>query len=125
MTLVKYTIQNCNDQSEYRLTFNNATHLNSGEIWDIECNNINNGCYYINEDTNKVLDEIIKSIKPEDNLFSVEYLLRDKGYDVHQFKERVSDLEAEKAIALTPQQKRQQKRSIKQNIFGDILYESF
>ena len=58
MTSVNYIIQNCNDQSEYRLTFNNTTHLNSGEIWDIECNNINNGCYYINEDTNKVLDEI-------------------------------------------------------------------
>lgn len=73
----------------------------------------------------KELDDIVKSIKPGDNLFSVEYELRDKGYNINQFKTRVSKLEAENQIALTPQQKRQQKRTVKQGIYGDILYESF
>lgn len=71
------------------------------------------------------LDSMVQAIKPGDNLFSIEYQLRSKGYDVQQFKDRVSKFEAEKKIALTPQQKRQQKRTIKQSVLGDILYESF
>lgn len=71
------------------------------------------------------LDAIIRKITPKDNLFSIEYELRDKGYDVNQFKQRVSELADEKELALTAQQKRQQKRDVGNQFFGDILYQTF
>jgi hypothetical protein len=71
------------------------------------------------------LDKIIDAIKPSDNLFSIEYELRKNRYDVSQFKERVAKMEREKKIALSDQQKNQQKSPVGNSILGDILYESF
>ncbi len=71
------------------------------------------------------LDSIVKSISPKDNLYAIEYLLRDKGYDVNQFKQRVSKLASEKQIALTDQQKRQNKATVSNSFLGDILFQSF
>lgn len=73
----------------------------------------------------KSLDAIVRKITPKDNLFSIEYELRDKGYDVNQFKKRVSELEDEKELSLTPQQQRQQRRDVGNQFFGDILYQTF
>lgn len=71
------------------------------------------------------LDGLIESIGKDDNLFSIEYELRARGYDVQQFKDRVSALEDEKKKVLSPRQKRQQKRPVDNSFFGDILFESF
>ena len=71
------------------------------------------------------LDQIIKNITPKDNLYSIEYLLREKGFDVNQFKQRVAKLKDEKEISLTPQQIRQQRRAVSNSYLGDILYQTF
>lgn len=73
----------------------------------------------------EILDTIIRQIKPKDSLYDIEWKLRDKGYDVNQFKKRVQDLSADKQISLSDQQKHQQKRAISNSFLGDILYESF
>jgi hypothetical protein len=73
----------------------------------------------------KTLDEIIMAIKPEDNLYAIEYLLRKKFYDINQFKSRVGQLRDEGKIKLEPQQGHQQRRAVDNNFFGDILYEAF
>lgn len=70
------------------------------------------------------LDKIIKSITPKDNLFSIEYLLRDKQLDIQQFKRRVQELQKEKEISLTPEQRRQMKRSVSESFLGDLIFEA-
>lgn len=70
------------------------------------------------------LDKIIKSITPKDNLFAIEYLLRDKQLDIQQFKRRIQEMEDAKEIALTPQQKRQMQRSVSESFLGDLLFEN-
>ena len=72
----------------------------------------------------KTLDKLIKSIKPKDNLFSIEYKLREKGLDLQQFKRRILELEEAGEIALTPQQKRQQERAVSESFLGDLLFQA-
>ena len=72
----------------------------------------------------KTLDQLIKSIKPKDNLFSIEYKLREKGLDLQQFKRRILELEEANEIALTPQQKRQQERAVSESFLGDLLFQA-
>lgn len=70
------------------------------------------------------LDKIIRSITPKDNLFSIEYMLRNKQLDIQQFKKRVQELVNAKEIALTPEQKRQMKRTVSESFLGDLLFEA-
>jgi len=70
----------------------------------------------------KTLDSIIENIEPDDNILSIAHKLRDKRYDVNQFLERVSELEDEGKIALTPKQQRQRQKPSSNSMLGDILY---
>ncbi len=73
----------------------------------------------------KSLDEVIHKIKPKDNLFAIEYLLRDKGISIDQFKNRLSELDSSDEVALTNKQRRQLQRTVKQDFLGDILFQTF
>lgn len=71
------------------------------------------------------LDSMIKNITPKDNIYSIEYELREKGYSVNQFKQRVLELQDAREIALSPQQQRQLKRPVSNSFLGDILFKIF
>lgn len=73
----------------------------------------------------KKMDEIVRQITPRDSLYSIEYLLRDKGISLDQFTQRVHDLQSKKEISLTDQQKRQLKRAVSNEFRGDLLFRSF
>ena len=68
----------------------------------------------------KKLDEIIENIKPNDNLLSIAYELRNKRYNVNQFIERLQQLEGKKFFP-TEQQGRQLTKPINNQFYGDIL----
>jgi hypothetical protein len=69
------------------------------------------------------LEKIIRSMTQEDNLYAIEYLLRDKHLDIQQFKDKVLEMSNAKEIKLSPQQRRQLKRSVSESFLGDLLFE--
>ena len=71
------------------------------------------------------VDSIIENIKPEDNLFDIEYKLRERGYNINTFKKKVKQAEHEKKISLQPQQDHQIKAAVDNSWWGDILAEAF
>jgi hypothetical protein len=71
------------------------------------------------------LDNIISSIDEKDNLYSIEYDLRNKGYDVNQFKKRVTEWKDEKKKKFSKLQTMQMETPIDNSFLGDILFESF
>lgn len=79
----------------------------------------------ISEVEPKVLDKVIKSIKPNDNLLSIAYDLRAKRKDVDQFLKRVETLRDNGEIVLSPQQERQLKKPMTNSYLGDIIAEVF
>lgn len=70
------------------------------------------------------MDNIIRKIRPDDNLYALEYELRDRGYDVNHFKQRLSKIEDAKEIVLSKQQGRQHARPVDNNFLGDMLYQA-
>jgi hypothetical protein len=77
-----------------------------------------------NNISEKDLDKIIRRITPKDNLFSIEYLLRERGLDINQFKTRLRDLEDKGEIALSPRQQRQMERVVSSSYLGDLLFQT-
>lgn len=71
------------------------------------------------------MDDLIKSINPKDNLLSVAEKLRSADIDVNQFYTRLSQLEDEGQIALTPQQIRQRNKPASNSVLGDIMFKLF
>jgi hypothetical protein len=72
----------------------------------------------------KDMDALIRSIKPTDNLLSIENELREKFLDIDQFKERLSQLEDENQIALTDRQVRQRNKPISNYMYGDFWFDA-
>lgn len=79
--------------------------------------------------TSTIKDEsmknIIRNIKPTDNIYAIEHMLRDKHVDLDQFKKLALELEHNKEIAFTKEQERQLKRPVNNNFLGDILFRAF
>jgi len=73
----------------------------------------------------KTFDPIIKALTPKDNIYTIEYELRKKGFNLQQFKDRVRELESEKEISLTEEQKRQLRQPVSESFYGDILLDTF
>lgn len=74
----------------------------------------------VTELDDKSLNNIIDSIKPNDNILSIAYEFRKSGLDVSQLIEALR----KKSENLTNDQKRQLNKPISNSIFGDILFEA-
>lgn len=68
------------------------------------------------------MDKIIGSIKPEDNILSVQHFLRDHRIDLADFKRRLTDTHYDK---LTDRQKRELGKPVKNSFMGDIFFRAF
>ena len=75
--------------------------------------------------SDKKLDNLLRDIKPKDNLFDLLYKMRQKHVDVDKVKARIEKLVSDGEIALSKQQERQLQKPITNNLLGDILYEIF
>ena len=56
MSLVTYILQSCKGNLKCRITFNNPTYLDVGETWNVDCSDIENGCYQVLENTEEALE---------------------------------------------------------------------
>jgi len=57
MSFTKYILQSCDGSLRFRVNFSGATSLSIGETWYLECENVTNGCYEIQDDTDEDLQE--------------------------------------------------------------------
>jgi len=73
----------------------------------------------------KELDKIISQIKPNDDLLSLAYEFRERGFDVSQLFNEISKAVDDKKIALTDDQDRQIKSTSGNSFLGDILFRTF
>lgn len=71
----------------------------------------------------KELNKLVDTIRPEDNLLSLEYLLRENRISIPEFKEKL--LEPQNYKKLTDKQKRQLAKESKNSIMDDILFRVF
>lgn len=71
----------------------------------------------------KDLNRIIENIRPDDNILSIEQKFREKGIDVNEFKNRITDLENENRVALTPKQKRELQKPLDNTMYGDFWFD--
>lgn len=68
------------------------------------------------------LDNLIDKIKPDDNILSIEEALKERGLDISQFKNRLSEMQDENKKALTPLQHYQEQKPVPQSMFGDFWW---
>lgn len=73
----------------------------------------------------KVLEHIARSIRPEDNIQSVFYELREKRRNIDQLKGVIEQLADEHEIGLTDQQKIELDKPINNSFYGDLLFRAF
>lgn len=58
MSLITYILESCDGSQRYKINFTGATYLNVGDVWDIECGDVLNGCYNVLENTDESLENV-------------------------------------------------------------------
>lgn len=74
------------------------------------------------EKADKIIDDIIDNIHPSDNILSIENALREKHFDLRQFRKKLDEAKKNKKIKIEGRQKRQFETPVSNNFLGDILF---
>lgn len=74
---------------------------------------------------NAKVQDIIKYISPKDNIYDIEYRLRETGGDINGFRKKLQEAVDNKDISLTDQQRNQLKAPVTQSFLGDLLFRMF